>query len=129
MDHLIHIHLRPAHQPSSPDGPLLLQSHMRRYGSDSVLTVGELASHCVLYKRCFLPSVQPCPLIFPRLFSLMNIRYARAFRFSDKASCDTCLGRIVLQSWSCFIYFMTASIAGCPYRASPCLRLYWVSTV
>ena len=42
------------------------------------LTVRELVSSFVLYRRCFLPLAHPRPLILPHHFSFRNMRYQKA---------------------------------------------------
>ena len=97
--------------------------------TDLVIMVGELVSSLVLYTRCLRPSAHPLPLIVPSRFSLRNMRYARAERFSSGVRLLARIGSITFRLWSCSISLWTASTPWSPNRFIPCQTLYCMRTV
>ena len=91
--------------------------------SASMLTVGELDSSLVLYKRCFLPSAQPRPLILPQRFCFKNIRYLRAAFFCSFDRSPALHPSMTLQYNNCSNSNMIALAPSCPKYLSPALAV------
>ena len=69
--------------------------------SASTVTVGELVSSFVLYRRCFRPSTHPRPLILPHRFSFRNMRYFKAAFFCSRVKVFAILPSITFRYMSC----------------------------
>jgi hypothetical protein len=97
--------------------------------TDSIATVGKLASSFAVYGLCLHPSAHPLALITPVRFFFRNIRYCSEACLSSLDSFVASFGAITVRSCNFFSSVSTASAPGGQNPLMPFFIEYWVIMV
>jgi hypothetical protein len=97
--------------------------------TDSVSTVGELASSWLKYPLCLFPPATVLPLISPDFFCLMKIWDSRIFYFFSEDRLVYSFGMKEFRQWSCFILALAEFVASFTQVLIAAFSNSWVKIV